>query len=45
MIMGGRGWEGLSRKREGGGEERREGSSMRRDRGDVQRFRKLNSGV
>jgi hypothetical protein len=44
IIMGGRGREGLGRERERGGDK---GGRVRcgRDKGDVQRVRKLNRGV
>ena len=38
-------WEGLRRKRRGGGGKRGEESGMGGDGGDVQRVRKLNRGV
>jgi hypothetical protein len=44
IIMGGRGWAGLGSKREGG-EERRAGSGVGGDRGDVQKVSTLNRGV
>jgi hypothetical protein len=44
LIKVSRGWEGLGRKRGGGGEKGEE-SGMEGDGGDVQRIRKLNRGM
>jgi hypothetical protein len=44
IIKGSRGWEGLGRKRRGRGEKRGR-IGMVGDGGDVQRVRKLNTGV
>jgi hypothetical protein len=44
-FRGGRGWEGLGRKREWGAEKKDAGSGMRGDRDDIQRVRNLKRGV